>query len=368
MFERVEIIRGPASSLYGDSAFFAVVNVITRSGASLDGVVGDRRERDARHAARALEHRPPAARTGSTWRSRPPTSTATASAGCSSRPSIRPRRTTASPKGSTRRARSSSTDASTFGGLTVTSMYGTRRRDVPTASLGHAVQPADLARADDRPPRALRRRLRPLVRRHPPDGPRRRTTASPTPAPIRSPVEADGAPTLVGRTEGLGSRWSASTGVTRTLFAAATRCAPAPSSSTTCTRISAPASCGDADAVLRSAELVDAAGALRPERDARHVLAHRQRRAALRPLRAVRPGDAARRGHRAALVLAVVQVSLRRRLPRPQFLRAERRLLRRPRARRCAPRRSTRTSSSGSATSTTGCGPRSRPTGTRPTA
>ena len=37
MFQRVEIIRGPASSLYGDSAFFAVVNVITRSGASLDG-------------------------------------------------------------------------------------------------------------------------------------------------------------------------------------------------------------------------------------------------------------------------------------------------------------------------------------------
>jgi outer membrane receptor for ferrienterochelin and colicins len=38
MFERVEIIRGPASSLYGDSAFFAVVNVITKSGASLNGV------------------------------------------------------------------------------------------------------------------------------------------------------------------------------------------------------------------------------------------------------------------------------------------------------------------------------------------
>ena len=36
-FERVEIIRGPASSLYGDSAFFAVVNVITRDGR------GDRR-------------------------------------------------------------------------------------------------------------------------------------------------------------------------------------------------------------------------------------------------------------------------------------------------------------------------------------
>ncbi len=35
--ERVEIIRGPASSLYGDSAFFGVVNVITRTGSSLGG-------------------------------------------------------------------------------------------------------------------------------------------------------------------------------------------------------------------------------------------------------------------------------------------------------------------------------------------
>jgi len=37
MFERVEIIRGPASSLYGTNALFATVNVITRSGASLNG-------------------------------------------------------------------------------------------------------------------------------------------------------------------------------------------------------------------------------------------------------------------------------------------------------------------------------------------
>jgi outer membrane receptor for ferrienterochelin and colicins len=37
MFERVEIIRGPSSSLYGDSAFLAVINVITRTGASLAG-------------------------------------------------------------------------------------------------------------------------------------------------------------------------------------------------------------------------------------------------------------------------------------------------------------------------------------------
>jgi len=37
MFERVEFIRGPASSLYGDSAFFGVVNVITRSSSALGG-------------------------------------------------------------------------------------------------------------------------------------------------------------------------------------------------------------------------------------------------------------------------------------------------------------------------------------------
>ncbi len=41
MFDRVEIIRGPASSLYGTSAFFAVVNVITRRGASLNGISVD---------------------------------------------------------------------------------------------------------------------------------------------------------------------------------------------------------------------------------------------------------------------------------------------------------------------------------------
>ena len=38
LIDRVEVIRGPGSSLYGTSAFFAVVNVITKSGGSAPGV------------------------------------------------------------------------------------------------------------------------------------------------------------------------------------------------------------------------------------------------------------------------------------------------------------------------------------------
>ena len=37
IYDRVEIIRGPASSLYGTSAIFAVVNVITKTGAVING-------------------------------------------------------------------------------------------------------------------------------------------------------------------------------------------------------------------------------------------------------------------------------------------------------------------------------------------
>ncbi len=37
LIERVEIIRGPGSSLYGSNAFFGVVNVITRQGADVNG-------------------------------------------------------------------------------------------------------------------------------------------------------------------------------------------------------------------------------------------------------------------------------------------------------------------------------------------
>jgi outer membrane cobalamin receptor len=37
MIERIEVIRGPAAAVYGSSAFFAVINVVTKTGASLRG-------------------------------------------------------------------------------------------------------------------------------------------------------------------------------------------------------------------------------------------------------------------------------------------------------------------------------------------
>ena len=37
MIERVEVVRGPSSSLYGTSAFFGVINVITKRGRDLEG-------------------------------------------------------------------------------------------------------------------------------------------------------------------------------------------------------------------------------------------------------------------------------------------------------------------------------------------
>ncbi len=43
LIDRVEVIRGPSSSVYGSSAFFGVVNIVTRRGRQLDGweVAGD---------------------------------------------------------------------------------------------------------------------------------------------------------------------------------------------------------------------------------------------------------------------------------------------------------------------------------------
>lgn len=37
--ERIEIVRGPGSALYGTSAMFAVVNIVTKTGVALDGLI-----------------------------------------------------------------------------------------------------------------------------------------------------------------------------------------------------------------------------------------------------------------------------------------------------------------------------------------
>ena len=41
LIDRVEIIRGPGSSLYGNNAFFGVINVITRKGREMSGLGGE---------------------------------------------------------------------------------------------------------------------------------------------------------------------------------------------------------------------------------------------------------------------------------------------------------------------------------------
>ena len=38
IIDRVEVIRGPSSSIYGNNAFFGVINVITKRGKDLNGV------------------------------------------------------------------------------------------------------------------------------------------------------------------------------------------------------------------------------------------------------------------------------------------------------------------------------------------
>ena len=51
LIDRVEIVRGPASALYGSNAFFGVINVITRQRDGPEGRRGRRRRRQLRFLA-----------------------------------------------------------------------------------------------------------------------------------------------------------------------------------------------------------------------------------------------------------------------------------------------------------------------------
>ena len=215
VFERVEIIRGPASSQYGDSAFFAVINVITKTGASLNGgaatvEVGTLGSRTTRATAGG------ASRTASIWRWRPPTTTPTATSGCTFRSSTRQ---------STNNGIAEDLDAErvkqfysrlSFNQVTVTAAYGTRMRRGADRIVRVDLQLSGDARADDRSPYVARCRVHPNdqgceggvpgvvrpvhLRRLLPVGRRRRVR-----------------PVLLAHNEVDGSRWTASGRVTRAL-------------------------------------------------------------------------------------------------------------------------------------------------------
>jgi iron complex outermembrane receptor protein len=134
-FERVEIIRGPASSVYGDSAFFAVVNVITKTGASINGssltyetgshgtqlvrgMVGERLANGVDFAlSSTVEHSDGVDRLYFPEFDTPETNNGIA-------------------EGLDGQGFNQHYGRLAFGNFTVTGAYGRRRKDVPTASLG----------------------------------------------------------------------------------------------------------------------------------------------------------------------------------------------------------------------------------------
>ena len=213
MFDRVEIIRGPASSLYGDSAFFAVVNVITRSGRSLNGAsvtleagtLGAQLVRAS--AGRRLANGVDLAVSGSLARS----------------DGVRRLYFPAFDTAATNNGVAEGLDGEgvrqlygrlTFKGLDVTGAYGSRRRDVPTASLDTVFneqvwreQTTDRHTFVD----ALYGRSFGETRLTFRGAYDQYSYAGTFPFA----VESDGTPTLVAIVTGLGTRWSAGSGLTR---------------------------------------------------------------------------------------------------------------------------------------------------------
>jgi outer membrane receptor protein involved in Fe transport len=213
MFERVEIIRGPASSLYGDSAFFAVVNVITKSGASLAGgtvafeagTLGSQLVRAT--AGRRLANGVDVALSGTFERSDgverlyfPAFDTPATNDGVA--------------QGLDGEGVRQVYGHLAFNGLTVTGAYGTRQRDVPTASFGTLFNQQDsreettdrhtlLDAAYGRSFGSARVTFLASYDRFSYDGM----------YPFAG--ELDGSPSIVARQGAVGTRWSIGTGVTR---------------------------------------------------------------------------------------------------------------------------------------------------------
>jgi outer membrane receptor for ferrienterochelin and colicins len=213
LFERVEIIRGPSSSLYGDSAFFAVVNVITRTGASLGGgsialetgTLGARLARAS--VGQRLANGLDIALSGTYERS----------AGVDRLyfPAFdAPATNNGVAEGLDGEGVGQFYGRLNFKGLTVTSAYGSRRRDVPTASFGtvfnaqdpheqttdrHTLVDAEYGRAFS----GTRVTLRASFDRFSYDG------IYPM---LGGP---DGSPPVVGFDGAVGTRWSVGSGVTR---------------------------------------------------------------------------------------------------------------------------------------------------------
>jgi len=213
MFERVEIIRGPASSIYGDSAFFAVVNVITRTGASLGGgsMTLETGTLGTRLARAAVGHRLANGVDVAL------AATYEQSAGVQRLyfPAFdAPATNNGVAEGLDGEGVKQFYGRLAFNGLTVTGAYGSRQRDVPTASTGtlfneqewreqttdrHTLVDAEYGRSFGR----TRATFRASFDRFSYDGI----------YPFAG--ESDQAPALVARNGVVGTRWSVASGLTR---------------------------------------------------------------------------------------------------------------------------------------------------------
>ncbi len=324
MFERVEIIRGPASSLYGDSAFFAVVNVITRTGASLGGgavtvetgTLGTRLLRaSAGHRfasgldvalSGTYEHSDGVQRLYYPEFDSPATNDGVA-------------------EGLDGEGVKQVYGRLSFGDITLTGAYGTRGRDVPTASFGtlfneqisrerttdrHTLFDAEYGRTFN----GTRLTLRGSFDRFSYDGTYPFDDGSPSP--------------LVGINNVIGTRWTADAGVTRALRGKQTVRAGIEfienmRQDQTAGYVGYPELSLDSKR-SSTQHAVYIQDEIRPT-----TLADPERRAALRRLRPVLPLHPAHRRDRHALDDTVVQIPVRPRLPGAERIRAEYVLLRR---------------------------------------